>query len=508
MSKDISRGRGVRGLVAVVAGAAMVLLSGVSTASSAPDCSGRVDPAQAAKCAHQSVAPAAKAPIRSFVAPNPQTQPPLHGTLAHGQGTVAVLQLNPDSARPYGNDPTGKDAGSTPETLVVGRARGEQRADGTYHGHITIAALAGNEILGVDTNPGETKTGPLSAVQQQVLDALCNGSGNQICLKAVVANSSTSSTGSTNHFEAAHATLGGAQGIDVGAASSDGNISEANGCQTATGASSVASVKLSTAFTADLVQSNTTSNAGTCGAAAPQTNTSKVINLAGSGVPIPAAGCGDGTPNTVTTIPVLLTLVCNADDSQPGSSNTPQAATPYGVREALDAFLLASAGVPPLIPASSAAKLTTGAAESHAIAPAPVTGPTGPSGATGATGSTGTPCNVGGDNDCATSNPNGPALAEGSAADKARDCAEGVENTPACAAVNANSQSQGGRCNTGGDNDCVTGSGPFGPKLAEGGTVDRARDCAEGITSEGTQSCVAGPASTSARTRSSLPFTG
>ncbi|GAC1434230.1 MAG: hypothetical protein NVSMB51_00910 [Solirubrobacteraceae bacterium] len=462
-----------------------------------------MDPAQAAKCAHKSQA-ATQAPLRSFVTPTPTTQPPLHGTLAHGQGTVAVLQLNPDSARPYGNDPTGKDAGSSPETLVVGRARGEQRADGTYHGHITIAALAGNEILGVDTNPGETKAGPLSALQQQVLDALCTGSSNQICLKAVVANSSTSATGSTNHFETAHATLGGPTGIDVGAASSDGNITQANGCQTATGASNVASVKLSTAFTADAVQSNTTSNAGTCGSAAPQTNTSKVINLAGSGLPIPAAGCANGTANTVTDIPMLLTLVCNADDTQPGGAGTPQTTAPYGVREALDAFLLASAGLPPLIPASSAAKLTTGASESHAIAPAPV-GPTGPTGATGTTNNGGS-CNVGGDNDCATSNPNGPSLPEGGAVDKARDCAEGVENTPACPGKKGTGPSAGGRCNTGGDNDCVTGAGPFGPKLAEGGPTDRARDCAEGVTSEGKQSCVAGPARANAR--STLPFTG
>src|SRR5258707_3820892 len=86
---------------------------------------------------------------RAVAVPNPQTEPPLHGTYPHGQGTPAAVILNPSATRPFTNDPTGKDNG---ETLVVGRSRGEQRPDGSYHGHITIAALLGNEVLGVDTN--------------------------------------------------------------------------------------------------------------------------------------------------------------------------------------------------------------------------------------------------------------------------------------------------------------------------------------------------------------------
>src|SRR5689334_13339285 len=80
---------------------------------------------------------------RSFVSSNPQVEPPLHGTNPHGQGSVAVVDISPNAQRPYSADPTGA---SDSEDVVVGRARGEQRADGSYHGHITVAALFGTEI--------------------------------------------------------------------------------------------------------------------------------------------------------------------------------------------------------------------------------------------------------------------------------------------------------------------------------------------------------------------------
>lgn len=84
----------------------------------------------------------------------------MHGTNPHGQGTVGVVDLQPSPDRPQGGDPAGSDSG---EEVVVGRARGEQREDGTYHGHITIVALFGQEILGLDTTPGQTQAGPLNA---------------------------------------------------------------------------------------------------------------------------------------------------------------------------------------------------------------------------------------------------------------------------------------------------------------------------------------------------------
>ncbi|HEV2769985.1 MAG TPA: hypothetical protein VGV40_07365, partial [Solirubrobacteraceae bacterium] len=136
----------------------------------------------------QTVAQAAPAPVPSVEqavgsvtggqtrqqtpAGDPQLQPPLNGTNPHGQGGVALTDLNPDPARPQGSDTAGSDTG---EEAVVGRSRGEQQADGTYRGRITILALFGQEVLGVETGPGETEAGPLDAVQQGVLDPLCQG---------------------------------------------------------------------------------------------------------------------------------------------------------------------------------------------------------------------------------------------------------------------------------------------------------------------------------------------
>ena len=68
-------------------------------------------------------------------ATDPKTQPPTHGTDPHGQGGVAVVDVDPKSDRPLSSDPTGKDSG---EDVIVGRARGEKVND-AYNGHITIA---------------------------------------------------------------------------------------------------------------------------------------------------------------------------------------------------------------------------------------------------------------------------------------------------------------------------------------------------------------------------------
>lgn len=295
---------------------------------------------------------AAQAVTRQEAA-DPTTEPPLHGTNPHGQGTVAVIDVAPESGRPQGGDTAGSDSN---EEIVVGRSRGEQNEDGSYRGRITIAALFGTEILGVDTNPGETETGPLNAVQEGILTPLCDGSGNQICISAARADSSTDENGSTNRFSAARVTLGGAEGIDAGVAESNGNISDDGTCQTAHGDSSVADVRAGGGPVAEVAKSSTDSRA--CkGGEQTQTNQSSVIALGGTGVPVPAEGCADGTPDTVVEIPLLLTIVCNGDDT-----NGTQAAAPYGVREALAVFLVNAGG-------SSLTKNTTAASESRAQAP-------------------------------------------------------------------------------------------------------------------------------------------
>ncbi len=403
---------------------------------------------------------ASGAALNTFTTTKPETTPPLHGTLPHGEGTVAVTQLTPDSTRPYSNDPTGKTPPS--ELLVVGRARGEQRADGTYHGHITVAAVAGIELVPIDTNPGQTATGPLDSVTS----ALCSSTGGAVCLGVVTANSATTATGSTNHFAVANLQLGGLPGVTLpagvlsalgaSAAQSDGNITSDGTCQTATGSTLITKANLGPTILADVIKSSTISKA--CNNAAPtETDSSVVIPTTGAVTgllnAIPSAGCAsggnpnpDGSPggvaNTVAGLPGVLDLVCNSADQSPAAATNStdgaqQATSPYGVREALDAFVLALGG------GSSLVKLTTGASDSTATAPPAST--TCPAGQVGTQPNCTTPvtpkvpstahkCNVGGDNDCVTgSGPTGPSIPEGGKTDTARDCTEGVENTPASA---------------------------------------------------------------------------
>jgi hypothetical protein len=435
---------------------------------------------------------ASGAALSTFQTTQPETTPPLHGTNPHGQGTAAVTQLVPDATRPYAGDPSG--TGPPSELLVVGRARGEQRADGTYHGHITIAALAGTELLMVDTVPGESKTGPLDSLTK----ALCTSTNGVVCIGAVTANSTTTSTGSTNHFETANLSLGSPAGVTlpvgvaaVGAqaATADGNITTdpVTGCQTATGSSLVNKAGLGALILTDVIKSSTISKA--CPGQAPtETDSSTVIPTTGTitnllnSVPNNACATGgnpnpDGSPggtaNVKAGLPLVLDLVCNAADQNPSvatnsSDGGKQATSPYGVREGLAAFVLALGG-------TSAVKLTTAAAESTATAQ---------TAATCTAGQTGTPPN------CVTP-----------------PCPKGQSGTP-CTANNT-----GNVCNKGGDNDCVSGSGPTGPSIGEGGTIDKARDCREAV--ENTPACPGtnntannGNGNGNAQTRSTLPFTG
>lgn len=278
-------------------------------------------------------------------ATDPATQPPAHGSDPHGQGGVAVVDTNPSSERPLASDPTGAASG---EDAIVGRARGE-KVNGAYHGHITILSLLGQELAAVDSAPGETKNGPLQSVQTGILDPLCMSTSNQVCLSVLTANSTTTATSSTNDFAIARASV---LGLGVGAAESKGTISEDANCQTSDGSAKTANVA-SPGGGAVAQVANSTSHSKSCrGAAAEVSNTSSVIGLGGIQVPIPAAGCANGTPDTVTGIPAVLPIVCNADDI----------AGAQAVREALDVFVLTVGG-------TSLAKETTAAAETFSVAP-------------------------------------------------------------------------------------------------------------------------------------------
>ncbi|MGI8729938.1 MAG: hypothetical protein ACR2LK_08110, partial [Solirubrobacteraceae bacterium] len=285
-------------------------------------------------------------------ATDPKTQPPLHGTNPHGQGGVSIVDANPSSERPLSADPSGAESG---EDAIVGRTRGEQNADGSFRGRITILSLLGNEISSVETAPGETKSGPLEPIQTGVLDPLCQSTNGEACLSVLKADSTTTATGSANDFAVAKADV---LGLSVGAAESQGVISQDANCQTAVGRSKTANVTSSSGAVATAANSSSTSKS--CrGQAAEVTNTSEVLGLGGTPVALPIltpdAGCQNGTPDTVTGIDVLLPIVCNADDVSGAAA----------VREALDVFVLDTGGTP-------VAKETTAASESFTIAPAAV----------------------------------------------------------------------------------------------------------------------------------------
>jgi LPXTG-motif cell wall-anchored protein len=69
-------------------------------------------------------------------------------------------------------------------------------------------------------------------------------------------------------------------------------------------------------------------------------------------VGIPAAGCANGTPDTISGIPAVLPIVCNADDIAGAAA----------VREALDVYVLQVGG-------TSLAKETTASSEAFSVAP-------------------------------------------------------------------------------------------------------------------------------------------
>jgi hypothetical protein len=300
----------------------------------------------------------------------PTYTPPLHGTSPHGQGTDAVVDLTPSNSNPYPSDPS-----QSGEDVVLGDSSGTQGTSG-YQGKVTLLSLFGQPIIQVATNPGESKDGPLQPLQDG-LDQICDASSGQVCLTLLGMHSSTTSNSSTNSFEAVGAHIGGPSAVNADVLTSNGNISDDGTCQTANGDSSVADANIGP-LTADAVQADSTSTACNTGTQSVDQH-STVINLAGTGIPLPAAGCDNGTPNTnFDALSPLLATVCNADDT-----NGSQTGAPYGVREALDVFALIT-GDTALIKAAAAGP------ESHAVAPAAnTTPPTNPGGGTKGAGGKG-----------------------------------------------------------------------------------------------------------------------
>jgi hypothetical protein len=305
--------------------------------------------------------------------------PPLHGKNPHGQGTAATIDINPSNTLPLGADPAGGPDPFTGENeeIVVGRSRGEAAncdANGNncsgYHGHVVALALFGNELFGASSDPGQSNGGQFDQLNSGLGD-ICTGSGGQLCISVLSMSSTTNSSGSANSFQAASVHLGdaadgsgSANQINASAASSHGNISDDGTCQTSHGDSDLAQVDVGGdsgegQLTADAISSH--SNAQACSnGTSSQGNGSSLVNLQGSAIPIPDPACTD--PNAVNVTPQinnpLLSFVCAAQEN--GTSS--QAIAPYGVREALTAFVLSGMDM-------VAAKLTAAASETRAAAP-------------------------------------------------------------------------------------------------------------------------------------------
>ncbi|SEH15785.1 hypothetical protein [Thermoleophilum album] len=347
------------------------------------------------------------------------TPPPLHGTNPHAQGTVLSLDLQPKPDRPFAGDPTGTANG---EEVVVGRSRADRAEDGSYRGHVTVLALFGNEIVGVSTKQGESRSGPLDPVQKNLLDQVCQQSMGLICLQVAKVDSSSDANGSRNEFALARAKVGvqGAPVLDLGLAESQASLSadRTTGCETAEGSSRLASIGLGGQLSVEGLSSLSRSRSCADGTQ-EQGNQSTVAKIntpagdlvqqldgvlgqllgaisggGGGGQQLPidpgqlnqlcqqasqipllgpslsqgctqlvqtiqggsgggggsqpnpltdlltallgdVRGCLQGTPNAQAGLPPLLTLTCHANDS-----NGAQAASPYGVREALAVTLL------------------------------------------------------------------------------------------------------------------------------------------------------------------------
>jgi hypothetical protein len=289
----------------------------------------------------------------------PSYVPPLHGTNAHGQGTDAVVDLTPSNTNPYPATPA--DSG---EEIAAGDSRGDQ-VNNQYSGTVTPLWLFGTPIGQIHTDQNSPHAdGPFQGIND-ALTQICNGSGGQICLTVLDYHSDTNSSGSNNTFTGVGANLLGVVGADV--LSSQGDISDNGTCQTAHGHSRVVGVGLGAPIgdTANVAEGDSSSTACNDGSQPTVQQSSSVIGLGGQGIGIPAAGCADGTENTnFTPLAPLVTAVCNANDQNAG-----QTSSPYGVREALTAFVLDLMGTPLI-------KATTAGPESHAVAPPKAQTPT------------------------------------------------------------------------------------------------------------------------------------
>jgi hypothetical protein len=419
--------------------------------------------------------------------------PPGYGTNPHGQGTVGSVSLGPSQTRPYTYSPAG--SSSQNEVAVIGRGRSEQQPDGTYDAHTTILALFGNELLGVDANQGQTAGSPLSPLQT-VLTNICTSSNGALCLTLLAADTAATSSGASTHFEAAgvHIAPNGTPVLGADAATSSSAISTSGSCQTSSGGSQVANATLGGNQLASVAKSATSSSACT-GQTPTQSDTSSVIGLGNQGLPIPAPGCADGTPNTLSGIAILLPIICNADDQT-------QVEAPFGVREALTVL-----GLNPALN-QSLIRAATAASESHAVAP--------PAAPSSSCSDSDKDCGAGetcvnghdpdGDGDCTgnTSNTSGnQPSGNKKCKDSDHDCGVGPNGQPEVCVNGADPD---------GDGDCTAATGSSGQKCSDSdhdcgiGPNGQQEACVNGSDPDADADCSSQVTALAAKT--TLPFTG
>lgn len=273
----------------------------------------------------------APAPAPAPLAPAPTpldatTEPELDGTNPHGQGTVIDTTVENPLGAPIG--------------VEVGGSRGEQEANGDYHGVITILSVTDLPLIGdltieEETGEGETVESPVSAVND-LLDDVC-AAGN-VCLGLLEFRSETDGKGSKNSFQTASVdVLDDTVGADV--VSSDGNIRENDRCQRADGSSTAANVGVvQGAVSADALESSSESKA--CRGEAPTAEgDSQVLDLGALDAldPLALVGCDSTAVDDEFSVPILIEGVCNGDDT-----NGSQADAPYNTRTALQLDVLES----------------------------------------------------------------------------------------------------------------------------------------------------------------------
>ena len=253
------------------------------------------------------------------------TTPELDGTNPHGEGAVLDATIENPAGDPIG--------------VTVGQSRGEQDSDtGEYSGVVNILVLdnlplIGDQRIGIETAEGESAESPIGPINA-ALDQVCTA--GDVCLALLNYSSDTTKNGSENNFSAARAdVLSGT--VSAGVVESEGNISDDGDCQNAEGSATAANVGVaSDAISADALESSSQSEACRDGSESASGD-SQVVNLGALQAldPLSLIGCDPTAVDDEFEVPLLVSGVCNGDDT-----NGAQADAPYNTRTAIQIDVL------------------------------------------------------------------------------------------------------------------------------------------------------------------------